>query len=289
MTNMVGQSKETLGVREISPEENHGIFLPQCLLHECDYGGREGMKHEQRVDIGLIHLYTSSCLYAWDRLPGYASYIYEHGGTVEQVQACIRHLIVFSGYGPCLAAMSVMKKKGAIPFDTAGKISRIGRGNAFNIVYDGVEASVRKKVYDADPVLEDWIQTHLYGDVYSSPGLTLLQKQYLTVAGLVKSNMMDQLYGHAIAAIRFGATESFLKSIVDMVEHITDEIHGHSYATPAYAKAKRVIDMAVAKRTKSRNISNTLDSRYAIVFDDPSSICIPDPPCSAQATNLSYE
>jgi alkylhydroperoxidase/carboxymuconolactone decarboxylase family protein YurZ len=271
---MFGQSTETTGVEEIS-EENCRIFVPTCSL-----GTKENVDdrivEEEMVNIGLVHLYTASCLYEWDTLSGYASYIYAHGGTVEQVQACIRHLVVFSGYGPCLAAMSALKKKGVIPHNTPGKISSSGHGNAFALVYDGVEASVRRKVYEADPVLENWIQTHLYGDVYSSPGLSLLQKQYLTIAGLVKSNMVDQLYGHAIAALRFGATEEFLKGIIDIVQHL---IHGTCPAMPACNRVKRVIDMAVAKRAKA---GSTCDDEQCIIYiPDPSSICIPDSPCQA--------
>ena len=276
---MLGQSIETTRVEAISEEESshsltYGIFVPDLMCN----GASGGVGDEELVNIGLVHLYTVSCLYGWDKLSGYASYIYAHGGTVEQVQACIRHLVVFSGYGPCLAAMSAMKKKGAIPHDTPGKISSPCQdlhGNAFALVYHGVEASVRRKVYDADPVLENWIQGHLYGDVYSSPGLTMLQKQYLTVAGLVKSNMMEQLFGHAIAALRFGATEEFLKGIIDIVEHVTREIHGPCIATPEYKKAKRVIDMAIAKRARTRETPESLDS---VQIPDPSTVCIPDVP-----------
>lgn len=47
---------------------------------------------------------------------------------------------------------------------------------------------------------------HLYGDVYSSPGLSLRQKQLLTCAFLAEAHMPDQLFGHALAALRCGRT-----------------------------------------------------------------------------------
>ena len=40
---------------------------------------------------------------------------------------------------------------------------------------------------------------HLYGDIYSSPGLTLRQKQLLMVSFLAEANMHDQLFGHLLA------------------------------------------------------------------------------------------
>ena len=40
---------------------------------------------------------------------------------------------------------------------------------------------------------------HLYGDVYSSPGLKLRQKQILMCAFLAEADMHEQLFGHLIA------------------------------------------------------------------------------------------
>ena len=45
---------------------------------------------------------------------------------------------------------------------------------------------------------------HLYGDVYSSPGLDLRQKQLLMCAFLAEADMHDQLFGHALA-VRTGS------------------------------------------------------------------------------------
>lgn len=62
-----------------------------------------------------------------------------------------------------------------------------------------VTDKVREKLTAWDPVLAEYIRLHLYGDVYSSPGLGMRQKQLLTVAFLGEANMHDQLYTHAIA------------------------------------------------------------------------------------------
>ena len=40
---------------------------------------------------------------------------------------------------------------------------------------------------------------HLYGDIYSSPGLSLAQKQVLMCAFLGEANMHEQLFGHLLA------------------------------------------------------------------------------------------
>ncbi|KAI8108447.1 hypothetical protein M9434_006472 [Picochlorum sp. BPE23] len=227
-------------------------------------------RHLSLVDHALVHLYGVACLYRWKDVGDYASLVYERGGSVEEVQGCARHLVVFCGYGPCLAAMTALKKAKAIPHDTPGKVGG-DPGNAFGIVYQGVEGAVRDKVYDADPVLESWIQSHLYGDVYSSPGLTMLQKQYLTIMGLVKSHMMEQIYGHAFAALRFGATEDALKEVVDIAAFLMTQ-SSSSEETDIFRKAKRTIDMAVIKYKRGSSTQNA-DPPALVV--DQSSIRIP--------------
>lgn len=56
---------------------------------------------------------------------------------------------------------------------------------------------------------------HLYGDVYATPGLPLATKQLLMVAFLGEAGMPDQLFGHALCALREGATASGLLAALD--------------------------------------------------------------------------
>ncbi len=131
-----------------------------------------------------------------------------------------------AGYGPCLAATFALHKAKLLPEDTPGKIGG-PPGNAFELVYTSVTDAVRKRMHASDPVLGEWIRQasrrhfpkqcsqvcmhpsaaplishhrlHLYGDVYSSPGLDLRQKQLLMCACLAEHNMHEQLFGHALA------------------------------------------------------------------------------------------
>ena len=61
---------------------------------------------------------------------------------------------------------------------------------------------VRDKLHGWDPVLAEYINLHLYGDVYSSPGLSMRQKQLLSSAFLAEAQMHDQLYTHLVAVSR---------------------------------------------------------------------------------------
>lgn len=46
------------------------------------------------------------------------------------------------------------------------------------------------------------LRLHLYGDVYSSPGIDLRQKQLMMVAYLAEAGMHSELYGHLVAVSR---------------------------------------------------------------------------------------
>ena len=114
-----------------------------------------------------------------------------------------------------------------LPYDTPGKVDG-PRGDAFDLVYSSIAPAVRQKVHSADPVLAEWIQSHLYGDVYSSPGVDLRLKQLLMCARLAQANMGEQLFGHALAGLRFGNSKSQLQEALDIgfqVSKTGDEKH----------------------------------------------------------------
>lgn len=89
-----------------------------------------------------------------------------------------------------------------LPENTPGKVGG-PPGDAFELVYAQVTDAVRQRVHSADPVLGEWIRLHLYGDVYSSPGIDLRVKQLLMCARLSQADMQEQLFGHALAVSSF--------------------------------------------------------------------------------------
>ncbi|KAL4457939.1 hypothetical protein ABPG75_012804 [Micractinium tetrahymenae] len=163
-------------------------------------------------DRAMVRLYMAACFHYWDQLPGLAREYMGAGASAEQLRGCVRHLVVFAGYGPCLAATLALHKAKLLPEDTPAKVSG-PPGNAFELVYAGVTDRVRANMHAADPVLGEWIRLHLYGDIYSSPGLDMRCKQLLTCAFLSEAGMPDQLFGHALAGLRFGNSYAALEAV----------------------------------------------------------------------------
>lgn len=163
-----------------------------------------------------------------------------------------------SGYAPCLGATNILVDAGAFAPDSAS-LGKVGGppGDAFACVYGRAAPAVAARVHAADPVLAAWIAAHLYGDVYSSPGLPLATKQLLTVTGLADADMPTQLYGHAVAALRCGVPASPLRHAIDTafraggggVDAAREGAYTRALAALADANARHAVAVAEGRAT----------------------------------------
>ncbi|KAK9820833.1 hypothetical protein WJX81_000783 [Elliptochloris bilobata] len=112
------------------------------------------------------------------------------------MRGCVRHLALLAGYPTCLAA--------TVQLQAAGLLEGCGPRAC------GVDtgARVRRNI--------------------SAPGLTLLQKQYLTIAFLAAVRMHNELYGHLLAALRLGAEEDGCRSAVSIAFEPAPTVPGGS-------------------------------------------------------------
>lgn len=221
----------------------------------------------QEQDKWLVRLYMAACFHKWDLVVDVAKQCYKVGCDVVQIRACIRHVIIFAGYGPCLAATIHLHKAGLIDENTPGKVGG-PPGNGFELVYEEVTDVVRKKLHTVDPVLAEYIRLHLYGDIYSSPGLTVQQKQLCMVAFLSEADMRDQLFSHSLAAFRFGAgKEACLKAIAIAFEM------SNSPSDTTYKGALKTLDLAYAKFKK--DFPDGPAPQPEVTIPDPDSVRVP--------------
>jgi hypothetical protein len=115
-------------------------------------------------DRSMLDLYMAACFHQWDKLPGgsgyhgtrsactcsqvpsrlYLSFLMlppvsllpgcpadlartfrARGASMAQLRGCMRHLVVFTGYGPCLAATLALQKAGLLTEDTPAKVAAL--------------------------------------------------------------------------------------------------------------------------------------------------------------------
>jgi hypothetical protein len=178
-----------------------------------------------------------------------------------------------AGYGPCLAATLALQKAKLLPEDTPAKVAG-PPGEAFYFVYSSIASIVGRKVHNADPALAEWIRVHLYGDVYSSPGIDMRQKQLLMCARLAQADMGEQLFGHAIAGLRFGNSYEQLRQAIDIAFDAAQQ-----YKDEVRLEALKIVDLATAKFEKDlqggRNARDVL-SKVEAAFMNCESVLIPE-------------
>lgn len=224
-------------------------------------------------DQSLVQLYLAGCNHYWNMMPDLADSCYRHAAADEEVWGAVRHLIVFAGYAPCLAATITLRQKGMLRGQCPGKIGG-APGDAFELVYDKVTDKVRDKLYDWDPVLSEYIRLHLYGDVYSSPGLSMRQKQMLTVSFLGEANMHDQLYTHLIAALRFGASKGACEHALKIGFQMSPR--PNIILQPIQRGAKRALEQAYQKYLKQA--PDQPPESPSVTLPEPQSVRIPERP-----------
>ncbi|KAI3436852.1 hypothetical protein D9Q98_006262 [Chlorella vulgaris] len=227
------------------------------------------------LDRSMVRLYMAGCFHDWDQLPELAREFYVRGASIEQMRGCVRHMVVFAGYGPCLAATLALHKAKLLPEDTPAKVAG-PPGDAFELVYGGVTDRVRANMHAADPALGEWIRLHLYGDLYSSPGLDMRQKQLLTCAFLAEANMPDQLFGHALAGLRFGNSYAALEQVARLACDMGPRPAAGRAAV--FSTALKTLDMAHAKYLKDAVGQPPACPEVSIDAAHPQSVCIPPLP-----------
>ncbi|MEW5306422.1 MAG: hypothetical protein WDW36_008887 [Sanguina aurantia] len=231
------------------------------------------------IDQALVQLYTAGCQHYWTALPDLADAAFRQGASEKEVWATVRHLIVFAGYASCLAATSHLRLAGKLKGQVPGKVGG-PPGDAFEKVYDKVTDAVRAKLHDWDPVLAEYIRLHLYGDVYSSPGLGLRQKQLLTVSFLGEADMHDQLYTHAIAAMRFGASHASVWQAVEVGFQMS--ARPNVVLQPIIHSARAAVDKAAKKVSSNRDGSPVLRTgpivEPVVTNPDPTWVRVPPLP-----------
>mmetsp|Transcript_17255 Transcript_17255/g.37228 ORF Transcript_17255/g.37228 Transcript_17255/m.37228 type:complete len:261 (+) Transcript_17255:298-1080(+) len=234
-------------------------------------------------DAALVKLYMTACKYEWGALPDLARAATQLAASPSELSGTVRHLIIFSGYAPCLAATISLRQAGLLEEPVPGKVGG-GPGNAFELVYGNIAPLVQDKLHEYDPVLAHYIREHAYGDVYSSPGLSLLQKQMLAVAFLAYACMPDQLYTHLVAVMRFGATHAQCSEALDMGLAAAGADAGSpgSSVSPDALQHKqscahRSLEKAYAKFTKDSRDPNGGNAGLRLVSEP--SVSLPDPEC----------
>jgi 4-carboxymuconolactone decarboxylase len=124
-------------------------------------------------------------------------------------------LVLYAGYPAALEALRELLECWPARVRAAregGRASWRRRGRRLcRSVYGEVHARLIASVAARHPDLAVWVEEHGYGRVLSRPGLSLLDRELVTVAVLAQSGWERQLVSHMLGAERVGGSRAEIR------------------------------------------------------------------------------
>ncbi|EJM84326.1 (R)-mandelonitrile lyase [Pseudomonas sp. GM60] len=177
------------------------------------------------------------------------------GLTVSEAKEILVQLYAYTGFPRSLNALGELmrvveaRKKNGIQDDpgrgpgrvipTGGELLSVGKANQTRIA----GAPVQGPLFDFAPVINQYLQAHLFGDIFERDNLDWQSRELATVAALaVTPGVESQLRSHMAASLRVGLGVSQLRQLVRLLAE-----HGHADAAK---RADAALNAAQANQSK---------------------------------------
>ena len=147
------------------------------------------------------------------------------GLTVNEIREVLVQMYAYAGFPRCLNGLGVFtalleERKARGLQDTVGREATPippdtdvrARGREIQTKVSGRE--VKGGVFDFAPVANEFLQAHLFGDIFLRDVLTFEEREIATVAALAGLGVDPQLRSHLNAALNVGVTEAQLRQLV---------------------------------------------------------------------------
>ena len=216
--------------------------------------GTSEMNHEQTVSDTLsasqhaIPLMASSQM---DKLNAALNQGLDAGLTINETKEILVQLYAYTGFPRSLNALSeLMKvvearkqrgikdvegKEPVAPIPVGDELRRVGTANQTKIS----GAPVQGPLFDFAPVINQFLQTHLFGDIFARDNLDWQSRELATVGALAATpGVESQLLSHTRASMRVGLTAAQLRQLAQVLRE-----HGESDAA---TRAEKALQQALA-------------------------------------------
>ncbi|HAX4193401.1 TPA: carboxymuconolactone decarboxylase family protein [Escherichia coli] len=214
--------------------------------------GASEMNHEQKVSDTLsasqqaIPLMAASMASSqMDKLNAALNQGLDAGLTINETKEILVQLYAYTGFPRSLNALSeLMKvvdarkqrgiedvegKEPVTPIPVGDELRRVGTANQTKIS----GAPVQGPLFDFAPVINQFLQTHLFGDIFARDNLDWQSRELATVGALAATpGVESQLLSHTRASMRVGLTASQLRQLAQVLRE-----HGESDAATRAEKA----------------------------------------------------
>ncbi|MBZ7184455.1 hypothetical protein FMK59_02000 [Klebsiella michiganensis] len=173
------------------------------------------------------------------------------GLTINETKEILVQLYAYTGFPRSLNALSeLMKvvearkqrgikdvegKEPVAPIPVGDELRRVGTANQTKIS----GAPVQGPLFDFAPVINQFLQTHLFGDIFARDNLDWQSRELATVGALAATpGVESQLLSHTRASMRVGLTASQLRQLAQVLRE-----HGESDAA---TRAEKALQQALA-------------------------------------------
>ena len=167
------------------------------------------------------------------------------GITINEAKEILVQLYAYTGFPRSLNALNELmkvvearKKRGiedmegkepVSPVPAGDELLRVGTANQTKIS----GAPVQGPLFDFAPVINQFLQTHLFGDIFARDNLDWQSRELATVGALAATPGVEaQLLSHILASMRVGLTASQLRQLAEVLRD-----HGENEAAMRAEKA----------------------------------------------------
>lgn len=176
------------------------------------------------------------------------------GLTINEVKEILVQLYAYTGFPRSLNALSELmkvvearKQRGINDIEGNEPVSSVPVGN--DLLRMGIAnqtrlsgAPVRGSLFDFAPVINQFLQTHLFGDIFARDNLDWQSRELATVGALAATAGVEaQLLSHTRASMRVGLTAGQLRQLAQVLRE-----HGENDAARRAEKALQQV-LAIAK------------------------------------------
>ena len=223
--------------------------------------GASEMNHQQTVSDTLSARQQAIPLIAatmansqMDKLNAALNLGLDSGLTINEIKEILVQLYAYTGFPRSLNALNelmkvvearkqhgikdVAGKEPVAPIPVGDELRRVGIANQTKIS----GAPVKGPLFDFAPVINQFLQTHLFGDIFARDNLDWQSRELATVGALAATQGVEaQLLSHTRASMRVGLTASQLRQLAQVLRE-----HGEKDAA---TRAEKALEQALAKKS----------------------------------------
>lgn len=169
----------------------------------------------------------------------------DNGLAINEIKEVMVQMYAYCGFPRSLNALNLLMNT-VDERKEAGKVDEEGAEaspieNIENMSQHGEEVRtalvgrpVTGKVYEFCPVIDEYLRSHLFGDIFARDNISHKYREIATVGALAGMNLEAQLRSHLSICRNIGYTENQLRDFADV---ITEKVGTENGAT-----ANRVLD-----------------------------------------------